>query len=81
MEDEIVGVAVVLFERELRDVVPLNLLDRVLEVVEGCFHRFGGLRESRWVSSQHSQLRLNAARPLLKADELLFARLGEMKVD
>ena len=44
VEDEVVGVAVRLLERELRDVVVLHLLDGLLETVEGRVERLGLLR-------------------------------------
>jgi hypothetical protein len=44
VEDEVVRVAVVLLEGQLGDVVLLNLLNRVLEVVEGRVDGFGGLQ-------------------------------------
>ena len=44
VQDEVVSVAVVFFERELRNVVPLDLLNRLLQPVERRINRFGLLR-------------------------------------
>lgn len=50
VQDEVVGVSVMLFERQLRDVVPLDLLDRLFQLVERRLDRFGLLWVGRVVS-------------------------------
>lgn len=53
MEDEVVRVAVMLLERELRDVVVLDLLDRLFQLVERRVNRLGLL----WGQARRCQLR------------------------
>jgi hypothetical protein len=43
VEDQVIGVSVMLLERELRRVVVVNLGNRVLESIEGIVHGFRGL--------------------------------------
>lgn len=56
VQNEIVSVAVMFLERELRNVVPLDLLNRLLQPVERRINRFRllrvvkplSIRDSRW---------------------------------
>lgn len=63
VQDEVVGVAVRLLKRELRDVVVLDLLNGLLEALERVLHRLGLLSTSVWASSAVPSVQSALAQP------------------